>query len=68
MAKVTINTDRCKGCALCVTACPKKILELDKNTLNSKGYFPATVKDQDACIGCAMCALMCPDVAIKVEK
>lgn len=68
MAKVTINEDKCKGCALCTTVCPKKILILDAKRLNKKGYNPATVTDQDACIGCAICATMCPDVAIKVEK
>ena len=26
MAKVTFNTDFCKGCGLCVEVCPRKIL------------------------------------------
>lgn len=68
MNKVTFNTERCKGCGLCIEACPKKILELAKDTLNSKGYHPARMTEQDKCIACAMCALMCPDCVIKVEK
>jgi len=68
MNKVTFVTDRCKGCGLCVTACPKKILELDGSTLNAKGYHPAKMTDQEKCIACAMCAMMCPDCVIKVEK
>ena len=68
MAKMTVNRDRCKGCGLCVDVCPKKIVLLDKSTLNAKGYHPATVSDMEQCIGCAMCALMCPDCAIMVEK
>ncbi len=68
MAKVTFNIDRCKGCGLCTTACPKHIVELDKNSLNAKGYHPACVTDQAACIGCAFCATMCPDCVITVEK
>lgn len=68
MARVTFNEDRCKGCGLCVAACPKKILELSKDTINAKGYHPAAVKDMEACIGCAFCATMCPDVVITVEK
>ena len=68
MAKVTFNIDRCKGCGLCVGACPKKIVALLKDEINAKGYHPAEVIDMDKCKGCALCALMCPDVAIKVEK
>lgn len=68
MNKVTFNTERCKGCSLCIEVCPKKILELDQSSLNSKGYHPAKVTDMSKCIACAMCATMCPDCVIKVEK
>ncbi|MDD3244156.1 MAG: 4Fe-4S binding protein [Eubacteriales bacterium] len=68
MARVIFNTEQCKGCGLCVNACPKKILSLDKGTINSRGYYPAHCTDQDACIGCASCARMCPDVCITVER
>jgi len=68
MAKVTFREDRCKGCGLCVKACPKKILVLDQSRINGKGYHPAAITDQNACIACASCAIMCPDVVITVEK
>ena len=68
MAKLTFNTNFCKGCGLCVEACPKGLLFIDKQVLNQKGYNPAAISDQDACIGCAFCARMCPDCIIKVEK
>ncbi len=68
MAKVTINENVCKGCGLCAEACPKKIIELTSERLNSKGYYPAQVIDMEKCIGCAMCATMCPDSAITVER
>ncbi len=68
MNKVTFNTERCKGCGLCIEACPKKILEIAKDVLNQKGYHPARMTDQEKCIACAMCAMMCPDCVIKVEK
>ena len=67
MAKVTIQADRCKGCGLCIDACPKKVLALAKE-INVKGYHPASVQDPDHCIGCAFCARMCPDCVITVEK
>ncbi|MEL7602377.1 MAG: 4Fe-4S binding protein [Bacillota bacterium] len=68
MAVVTINEERCKGCGLCVRACPKKIMQLSKSKLNAKGYHPAEVIDMAACIACASCARTCPDVVIQIEK
>lgn len=67
MSKPKINVETCKGCALCVAACPKKVLRLAKDTLNTKGYHPCELFDPDGCISCAMCATMCPDVAITLE-
>ena len=37
MAKVTFKTDLCKGCGLCVSACPKHILAIAKDQINQKG-------------------------------
>ena len=68
MAKVTFNDERCKGCGLCVSACPKQIIALAKEEINAKGYHPAVITDQAKCIGCAFCATMCPDAVITVEK
>lgn len=68
MAKLTFTKDLCKGCGLCVAACPKDLLFIDTAHLNTKGYNYAALKDEAACIGCASCALMCPDSVIKVEK
>ncbi len=67
MATVTINKDICKGCGLCVNACPKKILEL-AGELNAKGYHPVMVTEPEKCIGCAACAVMCPDCVLEVDK
>lgn len=68
MAKVTFDTDACKGCGLCVDACPKKILVLARDTINKKGHSPAVMTDESQCISCAFCATMCPDCVITVEK
>ncbi len=68
MGRVTFVEDRCKGCGLCVEACPKKIVVLLEDKLNEKGYHPAGVNDMDKCIGCAFCATICPDCVIMVEK
>ena len=68
MAKMTVNQDLCKGCELCTTVCPKKIITMSKDILSAKGYHPATVTNMEECIGCAMCAMICPDCAITVER
>jgi 2-oxoglutarate ferredoxin oxidoreductase subunit delta len=67
-AKVTFESEICKGCGLCVSACPKKIINLDSRVINNKGYEPAYIEEMDKCIACANCAIICPDSAIKVER
>jgi 2-oxoglutarate ferredoxin oxidoreductase subunit delta len=66
--RITVDTERCKGCGLCIKACPLKLLELDKSVLNKKGYQPMRIHTPEKCIGCTFCALMCPDVCITVER
>ena len=68
MPKVTFQIDRCKGCGLCVSACPKGILELAKDVINQKGHNPVRITEPEQCIACAFCARMCPDAVIRVEK
>lgn len=68
MIKFTVNTTVCKGCGLCVDVCPRKLLKLDADNLNEKGYAPASMTDATQCIGCAFCARTCPDCAITIEK
>ena len=68
MPKLTVETDLCKGCGLCVSACPKGCLAIATEQINLKGYSPAVMKNPEDCIGCAFCATMCPDCIITVEK
>ncbi len=62
-----IDIERCKGCGLCVTICPKKVLEII-DQVNTKGYFPAYQARPEDCIKCAMCCVMCPDMAITITE
>ena len=66
--KITYDSERCKGCGLCVASCPTQVIALDTNVINRKGYRPAAVVNPDACIACTNCAMMCPDMIITVEK
>lgn len=67
MGKVKIDTERCKGCGLCVEVCPKNVIVISKHS-NKNGYFPAEVANIIDCFGCALCAIMCLDTAIEVYR
>ncbi|MFH1481693.1 MAG: 4Fe-4S binding protein [Pseudomonadota bacterium] len=67
MALVKFRKERCKGCGLCVTACPKKILRIGSR-INRSGYPIAEITDNQQCTGCTFCAEMCPDVVISVFR
>ena len=68
MAKLTFNEELCKGCGLCVNACPKGVLSLSQGRLNQKGHTPVELTKPEECVGCASCAIMCPDCVITVER
>lgn len=65
---IEIDTERCKGCELCRSACPPHVIGL-LDSLNSQGYQAAVLVDPDhLCTGCALCAIVCPDVCITVYR
>lgn len=64
---IIVNTERCKGCDLCVVSCPTDVLLMSKDA-NSKGYNFSFMNNPDDCTGCASCAQVCPDACITVYK
>lgn len=66
MSNIVIDRDLCKGCELCVNACPQKILAVGRE-INTKGYFFAGVAEAKRCIGCRLCCITCPDMAITMR-
>jgi 2-oxoglutarate ferredoxin oxidoreductase subunit delta len=63
--KIEIDRELCKGCYLCVRACPVKVLEVDREP-NSAGTYPSIAAHIEKCIACGNCFEVCPDVCIRV--
>ena len=64
---IEVNDLYCKGCELCIIACPPQVMALNTERLTSKGYHPSHIF-KDGCTGCAICAIVCPDAAITVYR
>lgn len=67
---VEIVADLCKGCGLCVVACPVDVLKLSQ-ALNKQGYHPALYVSR-GCTGCGICFYACPEpgsiIVYRLEK
>ncbi|MBN1349114.1 4Fe-4S binding protein [candidate division KSB1 bacterium] len=60
LPEIIINTQWCKGCAICVEFCPQNVLAMN-------GNYPEVV-NLEACTACQLCDIRCPDFAITVRK
>ncbi len=65
--RIVVNESLCKGCSLCVSACPQEVLALSSERITAKGYHPAELIAQ-GCTGCGICAIVCPEAAIVVYR
>ncbi|GHV27284.1 4Fe-4S ferredoxin [Spirochaetia bacterium] len=65
--KVVIDRELCKGCLLCIRACPVQVLEKD-NRLNAQGSYPSFPVHPEKCIACGNCFEVCPDVCIEIYE
>lgn len=54
-----IDGEECKGCGLCVEACPPKVIALGER-LNHYGYRTAAYAG-GGCTACGICFLVCPE-------
>lgn len=60
-AALLVNRAWCKGCNVCVAACPAGILALD-------AAQRIVVTDINRCIFCGVCAVRCPDFVFILER
>lgn len=62
---VVIDTELCKGCELCLAACPPSVLTMS-NERNEAGYrYPQL---HEGCTGCTACQMVCPDYVFTVYR
>lgn len=64
---IEVNVDLCKGCEVCIVACPTGVIALS-SAVNGKGYNYASAVNPDKCTGCTNCAIVCPDAVITVYR
>jgi NAD-dependent dihydropyrimidine dehydrogenase PreA subunit len=57
--KLRVDENECKGCGLCVEACPPKVIAMSEG-LNHFGYRTATYAGA-GCTGCGICFMVCPE-------
>ena len=57
--RLRIDEEECKGCGLCIEACPPKVIALSER-MNHYGYRTALYAGS-GCTGCGICFLVCPE-------
>jgi 2-oxoglutarate ferredoxin oxidoreductase subunit delta len=62
---VVINTERCKGCELCIPVCKPEVLRMSEAQNTQGMHFPELLA---GCTGCTACALVCPDFCFEIYR
>lgn len=65
--RIVVNESYCKGCELCVDACPQEVLALAPGRITPKGYHPVELVGK-SCTGCGICSIVCPEAALTVYR
>jgi 2-oxoglutarate ferredoxin oxidoreductase subunit delta len=67
MFQVIIDGDCCKGCLICMHACPGGVFTLGDRRSRSGVPVPEP-GDGDSCLGCRLCERLCPEMCIEVTE
>jgi 2-oxoglutarate ferredoxin oxidoreductase subunit delta len=62
---ITVDTEVCKGCELCITACPPRVLSMSAEVNHLGFHYPQL---HPGCTGCAACLFVCPDFVFEVFR
>ena len=62
---VEIASERCKGCELCIPACPPRVLRMSAGRNELGVAYPELLP---GCTGCGACLLVCPDFCFEVYR
>ena len=62
---VAIAVERCKGCELCIPACPPGVLSMSEQHNGLGVPYPEL---RPGCTGCSACLLVCPDFCFEVYQ
>ncbi|NUU24577.1 MAG: 4Fe-4S binding protein [Streptomycetaceae bacterium] len=66
LGTLVIDTEACKGCELCIDACPPRVLRMTTDIVNERGYrYPQLLP---GCIACKACTAICPDFVFQVYR
>ncbi|WP_236709898.1 4Fe-4S dicluster domain-containing protein [Longilinea arvoryzae] len=65
--RIDVDDVYCKGCELCASVCPQKVIHMAPDRITAKGFHPAELM-KEGCTGCGVCAVMCPEAAITVYR
>ncbi len=65
---IVIDQKKCKGCVLCIDACPKHLISQARE-MNDQGYqYAVCIDPEGKCNACTLCAVTCPDMCIEVFR
>jgi 2-oxoglutarate ferredoxin oxidoreductase subunit delta len=67
VSTITIDKEKCKGCEICIQACPHDLIVLSPKMNKHGGHYVEGI-NLDKCTGCTLCARVCPDWVIEVYK
>jgi len=64
--EILIDSEQCDGCELCLSFCPKDIIEISEDHFNSRMLHYAIVVKPEECAGCRQCERLCPTVSLYI--